>query len=76
MEKFTPEAVQEWLQFASQNAQAIKDLVKDEKNEVEEAANFCPPPLPSPCCCPKIVKLFVFAWDVDIYTAACPEFVD
>lgn len=75
MGKFDPEAVQEWIQFASQNAQAIKDLVKDEQDEVEAAA-CCPPPLPSPCCCPKIVKLFIFAWDVDIYTAACPEFVD
>ncbi|MEN6349599.1 MAG: hypothetical protein ABFD08_09435 [Syntrophomonas sp.] len=86
MERFTPEAVQEWIEFASQNAQAIKDLLKDEKDEqgeigvagVAEVAGVTGcgrPPVPSPCCCPNIVKLIIFALDVDIYTAACPDFV-
>lgn len=76
MEKLTPEAVQEWIEFASKNAQALKDLVQDEKVDEIEVEECCLPPMPSPCCCPKIVKLFIFAWDVDIYTAACPELVD
>lgn len=75
MKKFTTEAVQEWIDFTSKNAQTLKDLIKDEKDEVE-VADCYPPPMPNPCCCPKIVKLFVFAWDVDIYTAACPELDD
>ncbi|MEN6325951.1 MAG: hypothetical protein ABFD18_07065 [Syntrophomonas sp.] len=75
MEKLTPEAVQEWIEFAGKNAQAIKNLVRDEEAGIEMSES-CPTPVSSPCCCPRIVKLFVFAWDVDIYTAACPELID
>lgn len=87
MNEFDPQA-QERIQIAvenqeeaiiedkEKNEEASEDLLEDqEKNEENEVLVESKGlrPSPNPCCCPNIVRLFVFAFNVDICTTACPE---
>jgi len=60
------------LQFAAENGKALRDAFGD--NEDFREMKGCHHD--SPCCCPFIVKIKIFAVKANVYNAACPEIDD